>query len=391
MDPGIWVVVGLSSNRQRTAHGVSRWMHVELGKPIIPVHPKAETVHGCQGYASLADIPDQDLKVVDCFVNSERVGAVVDDAIRSKDRLDHRRDLDAARRGRRGGGVARPRARGSTSSWTPARRSSGRGCATRACSARTAVRDWVVPAPGATSPPVAVPGSARRAAPAAPRPWRAPRRAARRGTPSSAARSRAASAPSPAPRIRAASSPALRAPPTDTVATGTPAGICTIESSESIPSRYFSGTGTPITGSEVTDASIPGRCAAPPAPAMITRSPRASAVRPYSTISSGIRCAETTSTSHATPSSSSTHDRGLHHRPVRVRAHDDADHRRAAARRPCACSLGHHSLDVVGRVPGPLAQVGEVVAGDVDVPDLATGRTPLPYMCTLTSGSRAMT
>ena len=74
--------------------------------------------------------------------------------------------------------------------------------------------------------------------------------------------------------MRAASSPALRAPPTDTVATGTPAGICTIESSESIPSRCASGTGTPMTGSEVTEASIPGRCAAPPAPAMTTRSPR---------------------------------------------------------------------------------------------------------------------
>jgi len=87
MDPGIWVVVGLSSNEERPAWGVSRWLTVELGKPIIPVHPKAETVHGAQGYASLADIPDQDLKVVDCFVSSEHVGAVVDEAIAHKDRL----------------------------------------------------------------------------------------------------------------------------------------------------------------------------------------------------------------------------------------------------------------------------------------------------------------
>ena len=88
IDPGIWVVVGLSNNQEREAFGVSRWLKVELGKGLIPVHPKAETVHGEQGYASLSDIPDgTDIKVVDCFVNSEHVGPVVDDAIDNKDRL----------------------------------------------------------------------------------------------------------------------------------------------------------------------------------------------------------------------------------------------------------------------------------------------------------------
>ncbi len=87
VDPGVWAVVGLSSNRSRPAWDVARWLAVELGKPIIPVHPRAEEVHGAQGYASLADIPDQDLKVVDCFVNSSRVGAVVDEAIAHRDRL----------------------------------------------------------------------------------------------------------------------------------------------------------------------------------------------------------------------------------------------------------------------------------------------------------------
>ena len=87
MDPGAWAVVGLSTNRRRPAWGISRWLSVELGKPIIPVHPKAEEVHGARGYATLADIPDQDLMVVDCFVNSGHVGAVVDQAIREKERL----------------------------------------------------------------------------------------------------------------------------------------------------------------------------------------------------------------------------------------------------------------------------------------------------------------
>ena len=95
--------------------------------------------------------------------------------------------------------------------------------------------------------------------------------------------------------MRTASRPALRAPPMETVATGTPAGICTMDSNESMPSRYFSGTGTPMTGNGVTDASMPGRCAAPPAPAMMTRIPRPAALggvvghQP-----AGVRCAETT-------------------------------------------------------------------------------------------------
>ena len=50
-----------------------------------------------------------------------------------------------------------------------------------------------------------------------------------------------------------------------------------MDNNESIPSRVASGTGTPITGSTVADATIPGRWAAPPAPAMITRRPRPAA------------------------------------------------------------------------------------------------------------------
>jgi predicted CoA-binding protein len=87
-DPGTWVVVGLSTNEARAAYGVARWLRVEQGKGIIPVHPKAETVHGERGYATISDIPDgTDVKVVDCFVSSEHVGAVVDETIANKDRL----------------------------------------------------------------------------------------------------------------------------------------------------------------------------------------------------------------------------------------------------------------------------------------------------------------
>ncbi len=89
VDPGTWAVVGLSGNTARTAYGIARWLHYEQGKGIIPVHPRAEEVFGQQGYASIADIPDgTDLKVVDCFVNSSLVGAVIDQVIEHQQRLD---------------------------------------------------------------------------------------------------------------------------------------------------------------------------------------------------------------------------------------------------------------------------------------------------------------
>jgi predicted CoA-binding protein len=77
--PGRWAVVGLSANRARVAYGIASYLQ-SLGMAIVPVHPKAETVHGERGYARLADVPGA-LDVVDVFVNSELAGAVVDDAI----------------------------------------------------------------------------------------------------------------------------------------------------------------------------------------------------------------------------------------------------------------------------------------------------------------------
>ena len=75
-----WAIVGLSSNEQRAAYGVARVLQ-RYGKRIIPVHPKAETVHGEQGYASLADIPSGiDIDVVNVFVNSDLAGPVADEA-----------------------------------------------------------------------------------------------------------------------------------------------------------------------------------------------------------------------------------------------------------------------------------------------------------------------
>ncbi|GLX51083.1 CoA-binding protein [Streptomyces hygroscopicus subsp. hygroscopicus] len=74
-----WAVVGLSGNSARPAYRVAQVLQ-RFGKRIVPVHPKAETVHGEPGYASLAEIPF-DVDVVDVFVNSSSAGAVADEAV----------------------------------------------------------------------------------------------------------------------------------------------------------------------------------------------------------------------------------------------------------------------------------------------------------------------
>lgn len=76
---GRWAVVGLSSNTSRAAYGVAAYLQ-RIGHTIVPVHPAAESVHGAQGYATLADVPGE-VDVVDVFVNSRLAGAVVDEAV----------------------------------------------------------------------------------------------------------------------------------------------------------------------------------------------------------------------------------------------------------------------------------------------------------------------
>jgi predicted CoA-binding protein len=77
--PGTWAVVGLSTNRARAAHGVSAYLQ-QVGHRIVPVHPRAETVHGAPGVRRIADL-DAAPDVVDVFVNAALAGAVVDQAV----------------------------------------------------------------------------------------------------------------------------------------------------------------------------------------------------------------------------------------------------------------------------------------------------------------------
>lgn len=107
-DTDVWVVAGLSQNAERAAYGVARVLQSH-GKRIIPVHPRAQTVHGEQGYATVGDAAFAlgPIDVVDCFVNSRRVGEVVDAAIAVGARAVWLQldviDEDAARRARDAG------------------------------------------------------------------------------------------------------------------------------------------------------------------------------------------------------------------------------------------------------------------------------------------------
>ncbi|RKS17364.1 hypothetical protein DFO58_2983 [Arthrobacter sp. AG1021] len=77
---GRWAVVGLTNNPRRVAPSVARFLQDSLGMEIIPVSLTGESVFGRSGYEKLADIPGT-IDVVNCFVNSQKVGDVVDQAI----------------------------------------------------------------------------------------------------------------------------------------------------------------------------------------------------------------------------------------------------------------------------------------------------------------------
>ena len=137
--------------------------------------------------------------------------------------------------------------------------------------------------------------------------------------------SRAAIAGSPTARICAASTPALVAPglPIDTVATGTPGGIWTVDSSASSPFSADESIGTPITGSVVCAATTPARCAAAPAPTMKTLTPRPGASRdePHHALGRAVRGRD----GHLARDSELAQDIDgrLHDRRIGVRTHQD--------------------------------------------------------------------
>lgn len=78
--PARWAVVGLTNNPHRVAPSIARFLRDDLGMQIIPVSPHGKTVMGERGYERLEQIPGQ-IDVVNCFVNSQKVGDIVDQAI----------------------------------------------------------------------------------------------------------------------------------------------------------------------------------------------------------------------------------------------------------------------------------------------------------------------
>jgi uncharacterized protein len=72
-------IVGLSSNPQRSSHGIAQYLQ-KHGYRIIPVNPAETEVLGEKSYASLKDIPEH-VDIVDVFRRSEFVPEIADEAI----------------------------------------------------------------------------------------------------------------------------------------------------------------------------------------------------------------------------------------------------------------------------------------------------------------------
>jgi predicted CoA-binding protein len=81
----VWAVVGCSPDPMRPSHGVSRTL-LRHGYEIIPIYPRAATIHGVAtmpdlATASAARDAGSPIEVVDIFRASHRAGAHVDEAI----------------------------------------------------------------------------------------------------------------------------------------------------------------------------------------------------------------------------------------------------------------------------------------------------------------------
>ena len=78
-------VVGLSRNPAKASYRVAQYLQ-SVGYRIIPVNPFVDEVLGEKSYKSLLDVPET-IEIVDIFRPSEDVPAIVEEAIKLKNRL----------------------------------------------------------------------------------------------------------------------------------------------------------------------------------------------------------------------------------------------------------------------------------------------------------------
>jgi predicted CoA-binding protein len=79
-DARVVAVVGISSKPWRASHEVASYLQ-QHGYRIVPVNPNEEEVLGERVYASLLDIPDGQVDVVDVFRRAEYTPEVARDAV----------------------------------------------------------------------------------------------------------------------------------------------------------------------------------------------------------------------------------------------------------------------------------------------------------------------
>ena len=136
---------------------------------------------------------------------------------------------------------------------------------------------------------------------------------------------------------------------------------------------------------------MPGRCAAPPAPAMSTRRPRPAAALPNASISSAVRRADRTRVSWATSNSRNASDA-----PSMTGWSDELPIRTATSGpdpliRPLPDAVGtpgEGGPEFPGGLPGPILRVGPAVSPHGDVPQLAARAGHLPVEVDVGAGER---
>ncbi|WP_341677367.1 CoA-binding protein [Niveibacterium sp. SC-1] len=73
-------IVGASPKPERPSHSIAQFF-IEQGLTVVPVHPAIGELFGVTAYPSLSAIPFK-VDMADFFINADRVGPMVDEAVR---------------------------------------------------------------------------------------------------------------------------------------------------------------------------------------------------------------------------------------------------------------------------------------------------------------------